>query len=225
MPAQGGLLKPVPFHSKGTLMSSNTASTATSTRAPGRFRWRVVDIVVAAIVAVVCGVVFVAWNAGSHVLDPLGSLLPGLQSVGYGFWLLGGPLAALIVRKPGAAVFGELVGAAVSMLLGAQWGLQTLESGLVQGPAAELAFAIFVYRVWSWPVAALSGALAGLAAGINDCIIYYPDGGALFLTVYIVSAVVSGAVIAGIGSWALVKGLARTGALVRFASGRQAERV
>ena len=204
---------------------STTISTKSSTSTTGRYRWRVVDIVVAAVVAVACAVIFVAWNAGSHVLDPLGSLLPGLQSVGYGLWLLGGPLAALIIRKPGAALFGELVAAAVSMLFGAPWGLQTLESGLVQGLAVEVVFAIFAYRVWSWPVAMLAGAFAGVVAGVNDWIFYYAGADGLFLTVYIVSAAVSGAVIAGLGSWALVKGLARTGALVRFASGRQAERV
>ncbi|CAN5297544.1 ECF transporter S component [soil metagenome] len=208
------------------MSTSTTSSTSSATSvATGRYRWRVVDIVVAAVVAVACAVVFVAWNAGSHILDPLGALLPGLQSVGYGLWLLGGPLVALIIRKPGAALFGELVAAAVSMLFGAPWGLQTLESGLVQGLAAELVFAIFVYRVWSWPVAALAGAVAGAAAGVNDWIFYYAGADAVFLTVYIVGAAISGALIAGVGSWALVKGLARTGALARFASGRQAERV
>ncbi|HTL42023.1 MAG TPA: ECF transporter S component [Pseudolysinimonas sp.] len=189
------------------------------------YRWRVVDIVVAAVVAVACAVVFVGWNIGSHVLDGLGAALPGLQAIGYGPWLIGGPLAALIIRKPGAALFGELVAAAVSMLLGAPWGLQTLESGLVQGLAVEVVFAVFAYRVWSWPVAALSGAAAGVVAGVNDWIFWYPGADALFLTIYIVCAGISGAVIAGIGSWALVKALAQTGALSRFPSGREAARV
>ncbi|CAN5369965.1 ECF transporter S component [soil metagenome] len=188
-------------------------------------RWRVVDIVVAAVVAVACGVVFVGWNFGSHIFDGAQALLPGIQSLGYGPWLLGGPLAALIIRKPGAALFGELVAAAVSMLLGAQWGLQTLESGLVQGLAAEIVFAVFLYRRWSWPAAALAGAAAGLVAGINDWIFYYAGADTTFLTIYIVGAAVSGAVIAGVGAWALVKALARTGALRRFAAGREAERV
>ena len=197
----------------------------TATLSKPVLRWRVVDIVVAAVVAVACGVVFVGWNVGSHIFDGAQAVLPGIQSLGYGPWLLGGPLAALIIRKPGAALFGELVAAAVSMLLGAQWGLQTLESGLVQGLAAELVFAVFLYRVWSWPVALLAGAAAGLAAGINDWIFYYAGADTLFLTIYIAGATLSGAVIAGLGSWALVKALARTGALRRFAAGREAERV
>ncbi|HEX7835184.1 MAG TPA: ECF transporter S component, partial [Pseudolysinimonas sp.] len=131
----------------------------------------------------------------------------------------------LIIRKPGAAVFGELVAAAVSMLLGAQWGLQTLESGLVQGLAVELVFAVFLYRNWSWPVAALSGAAAGVVAGINDWIFWYQGADVPFVVIYTICAAISGALIAGIGSWALVKALARTGALRRFAAGREAERV
>jgi energy-coupling factor transport system substrate-specific component len=197
----------------------------TATLSKPSYRWRVVDIVVAAVVAVACAVVFVSWNIGSHVLDGLQAALPGLQAIGYGPWLLGGPLAALIIRKPGAALFGELVAAAVSMLLGAPWGLQTLESGLVQGLAVEVVFAAFAYRVWSWPVAALSGAAAGVVAGFNDWIFWYQGADALFLTIYIVCAGISGAVIAGIGSWALVKALAQTGALSRFPSGREAARV
>ena len=200
-----------------------TATLASGTKPS--LRWRVVDIVIAAVIAVACAVVFVGWNFGSHIFDALQAALPGIQSLGYGPWLLGGPLAALIIRKPGAALFGELVAAAVSMLLGAPWGLQTLESGLVQGLAVEVVFAAFLYRNWSWPVAMLSGAAAGLVDGINDWIFYYAGADTLFLTIYIVGATISGAVIAGLGSWALVKALARTGALRRFAAGREAERV
>ncbi len=204
-------------------MTATTTATKPSTTPS--LRWRVVDIVIAAVIAVACAVVFVGWNFGSHIFDGLQALLPGIQSLGYGPWLLGGPLAALIIRKPGAALFGELVAAAVSMLLGAPWGLQTLESGLVQGLAVEVVFAAFLYRNWSLPVAALAGGAAGFVAGINDWIFYYAGADTLFLTIYIAGATLSGAIIAGIGSWLLVKALARTGALRRFAAGREAERV
>jgi energy-coupling factor transport system substrate-specific component len=48
----------------------------------------------------------------------------------------------------------------------------------------------------------------------------------LFSTVYLISCIVSGAVLAGVVSWLLTRGLARTGVLSRFAAGREgAERV
>ena len=66
------------------------------------------------------------------------------------------------------------------------------------------------------------GAAAGLAMGINDLIVWYAGAGAAFAGIYLVSAVISGAVIAGLGSWALARALAATGVLSRFASGREA---
>lgn len=203
-------------------MTTATSTPPATTTSPARsLRWRVVDIVVAAVVAVACGVIFFGWNLGNEVITtPLSALLPGLQGLGYGVWLLAGPLTMLIVRKPGAALFGELVAATVSALLGAQWGMLTLESGLVQGLAAELVFAIFVYKAWSWPVAVLSGAAAGLAMAVNDLVLWYAGADAAFAVIYTVAAIVSGAVIAGLLSWLLVRGLAKTGALSRFAAGR-----
>ena len=57
---------------------------------------------------------------------------------------------------------------------------------------------------------------------INDLVLWYAGAAPAFAAIYTVSAVISGAVIAGLGSWAIVRGLAKTGALSRFASGREA---
>jgi len=130
-------------------------------------------------------------------------------------------LGGLVIRKPGAALFTELVAAIVSALLGAQWGgFATIEAGLVQGLGAELIFLVFLYHRWNVVVAMLAGAAAGLAMAVNDIVGYYLASGPAFQAIYTVSGIVSGAVIAGLGSWFIVRGLARTGALSRFASGR-----
>ena len=185
------------------------------------YRWRVVDIVVASVLAVAAGLVFVLWNIASNPLSgPLTALLPGLQALLGGGWLFAGVLTALVIRKPGAALYGELVAATVSALVGNQWGVLTLEFGLVQGLGAELAFAVFFYRVWNLPVAVLAGAAAGLAMGVNDLVLWYPGSTATFSIVYVASGLVSGAVVAGGLSWFVVRGLAKTGALSRFPSGR-----
>ena len=191
------------------------------TSSPRSYRWRVVDIVVASVLAVAAGLVFVLWNIASNPIGaPLGAVLPGLQALLGGGWLFAGVLTALVIRKPGAALYGEMVAATVSALVGNQWGVLTLESGLVQGLAAELVFAVFLYRAWNLPVAVLSGAAAGLALAINDLILWYPGSAATFSAIYVVSAIVSGALIAGALSWFVVRGLAKTGALSRFPSGR-----
>ncbi|GAA2910814.1 energy-coupling factor transport system substrate-specific component [Microbacterium keratanolyticum] len=202
-------------------------STVTPTRLglgrPELWRWRVVDIVVASVIAVACAVIFLLWNVGyeapSTLLKPL---LPGLQGLLAGPWLIAGVLGGLIIRKPGAALYTELVAAVISALIGNQWGPLTIVSGVVQGLGAELIFLIFLYGVWRLPVAILAGAGAGLACGINDRILWYAGADTLFTTVYIASTTVSGALIAGLGAWLIARGLAATGALNRFASGRAA---
>jgi energy-coupling factor transport system substrate-specific component len=187
-----------------------------------RFRWRVVDIVVASAIGVAAGLVFFAWNLiYSPLTAPLEAALPGLQALMYGVWLFAGVLGGLIIRKPGAAVFVEIVAATVSALLGAQWAFLTLEAGLVQGLGAELIFLLFFYSNWRAFVAVLAGAASGLAMAINDLILWYPGASVEFALIYGVSAIISGGVIAGLGSWLLARGLARTGALNRFAAGRE----
>src|SRR5258708_37124204 len=112
--------------------------------------WRTRDIVVVAVIVVAFGVFFWAFGLAWSGLAALGPV----QNVLYGGWLLPAIVAPLIVRKPGAALFAELVAAGVSMLIGSQWSVDTLVSGLVQGAAAELVFAAFRYRNWSLPAGA-----------------------------------------------------------------------
>ena len=182
--------------------------------------WRTIDIVVGAAVAVAFGVVFVAWNALWAVTEPLFVALPPAQAILYGTWLLPGVLVGLIVRRPGAAVFGGLVAAAVSALIGSQWGADALVSGAAQGLGAELGFAVALYRSWRLPVAMLAGALAGVAAAVHDIAVYYAATGLDFWAVYATATTLSGAVIAGIGGWMLLRALVATGVLHEFSAGR-----
>ena len=199
--------------------------TATSSPTSRRINrdWRVVDIVIASVIGVACGLIFFAWNQiYTPISAPLEAALPGAQALVYGVWLIAGVLGGLVIRKPGAALFTETVAAVVSALLGAKWGgFLTLESGLVQGLGAELIFLILLYANWRAWVAMCAGAGAGIAMAISDLIIWYPGSKISFAIGYLVSSIISGAIIAGLGSWYIVKGLARTGVLSRFASGRQ----
>ena len=200
-----------------------TTTTASRTTVPPKrsLRWRVVDIVVAAVIGVASGLVFVGWNIGTEVpRHALEAVLPGLQGLFNGGWLFAGVLGGIIIRKPGAAVFVAMVAALLSALVGNQWGPLTLVSGAAQGLGAELVLLAFLYANFRVYVAVLSGALAGVATAINDLVLWYAGADVAFATIYIVSTIVSGAVIAGIGSWALARAIAATGALNRFAAGR-----
>ncbi len=194
-------------------------------RTAPRRSWRVVDIVVASVLGVAVGLVFTLWNvawgpvSGALVWFPFtGALLTGP-------WLLGGVIGGLVIRRPGAAVFVELVAAVVSALIGNQWGFFTVIYGLVQGLGAEVVLAVLLYRQWGRTAGLLAGAGAGAAYGVLENLVSNAALPLGFQLTYFALSVVSGVVIAGLGGWGLTRALARTGALAPLASGRNAERV
>jgi energy-coupling factor transport system substrate-specific component len=201
--------------------STESTDARTTTRTYG---WRVVDIVVAAVLGVATGIIFVGWNfVGGAGYETFNNLTPGLGGLAVGIWLLGGVLGGLVIRKPGAAVAVELLAALVSAAVGNQWGITTLYSGLAQGIGAELVFLVFAYRRWGLVPAALAGAGAAAAEWVLEL---FTAGNmaksAAFNGIYLVTMVLSGAVLAGGVGWALTKALAASGALSRFQSGREA---
>jgi energy-coupling factor transport system substrate-specific component len=175
--------------------------------------WRTRDIVVAAVIGVVFGVVFAAWN---QIYAGLDALTKPLSDVIYGMWLVPAVLAPLVIRKPGAALFAEMAAAGVSALLGSPWGPDVLLSGFVQGAAAELVFGFVGYRRWTLPVVAVAALASAAAAWAHDWVIYYP-GVSLGLQLLRLSFMaLSAVVIAGLGSLSLERSLRRAGVLDRF---------
>jgi energy-coupling factor transport system substrate-specific component len=183
--------------------------------------WRTVDVVVAAVIAVAFGVVFWAWAQFYDTTSPAFKSIPAAEGIMVGMWLVPGVLGALIVRKPGAAFFCELVAAIVEMLMGSQWGLTNVIYGVFEGLAPELVFAAFLYRRWNLPTALLAGAAAGVADVCLDWFYSYPNVAIVWILGYGVAAVTSCVILAGAGSWLLVRALAQTGVLSVFGSGRE----
>lgn len=187
-----------------------------------RRSWRIIDIVTAAVLGVAVGLVFVAWNiVGGTMFSTLDALTPGFGGLAVGVWLLGGVLGGLIIRKPGAALFVEVLAASVSAAVGNQWGITTLYSGLAQGIGAELIFLLFMYRKWGLPAALVSGAGAGLGAIVYEFFSGNIAKSLEFNLIYLACTVVSGIVLAGLLGHLLVRALAAAGALDRFAAGRE----
>jgi energy-coupling factor transport system substrate-specific component len=187
--------------------------------------WRTVDIVVAAAIAIAFGVVFWAWNQVWAAATPAFVAIPPAQNILYGVWLVPAVLGGLIIRKPGAALFTELVAASVSAILGSQWGLDTLVSGALQGLGAEIVFLVLGYRRWTVAVALIAALATAIAAWIHDTPLYYADIGLGPQLVILVFMIVSAIVIAGVGSWLLMRSLVQTGVLAQFPAGRAQQRV
>ncbi len=190
---------------------TTTHGTAPPTAAPDT-RWRTRDIVIAAVIGVAFGVAFWAFGAVWRAVEFIGPV----QNVLYGAWLMPALVAPLIIRKPGAALFAELVAAGLSALLGSSWGIDTLLSGFVQGAAAELVFAFTLYRSWSFPVLALAGLASAAAAFVHDVVVWYAGYATDVLIVIAVAMAVSGLILLPAASLALVRALRRAGVLEGF---------
>jgi energy-coupling factor transport system substrate-specific component len=181
--------------------------------------WRTRDIVVAAVIGVAFGVVFWVWNLLWNALAPVSGLTPLPNFLLYGVWLMPAVLAPLVVRKPGAAVFAEMVAAGVSAFLpGNVWGPDVLLSGLVQGAAAEVVFAMTLYRAWTLPVLGAAAIASAAAAWIHDWVVWYPDTATDVQLLRGIVMAVSAVIIVGLGSAALAGALRRAGVLQGFPS-------
>ena len=197
-------------------------TTITSERAPGApdalpdTRWRTRDIVIAAVIGVAFGVVFWAWNLAYAAVDPVFAFAPWIKDLMYGVWLMPAILAPLIIRKPGAAIFAEMVAAGLSALLGNVWGPDVLLSGFMQGAAAELAFAFTLYRSYGAVTLVVAAVASALAAFVHDWVIYYPTTDQTIQLLRAIAMIVSAAFIAAGGSMLLARSLRRTGVLDGF---------
>ncbi|MAG35717.1 MAG: thiamine permease [Dehalococcoidia bacterium] len=181
--------------------------------------WTTREIVVTAAVCVVIGLLFVFWGQvytlAEAATGPLGAAFAN------GFWMIGGVIIAYIVRRPGAALTGELLAALVSLPF-SPWGWTVLISGLVQGLGAEVGFAAFRWRNYSWPVLMLAGALAALGGWVQEYLPY--EYGALEVWMQVATVafrMLGGAVLAGLLTKGIVDALAATGVLHAFPAGRQ----
>jgi len=206
--------------------------TSPTTRSPGRrppvlasrplLAWRTIDLMTAALIGVTMGVVFWGWNVSYEFLSApfTAGFAPFVGLLG-GTWLLAGVLGGLIVRRPGAALFAELLAAAVSALLGNQWGWTTVYSGVLQGLGVELILLLFLYRRFGVLVAALGGMLAAAFETAYEWNIYWAGFDTEWKLTYLACFMLSGAVVAGVGGWLLTKALARTGAIDAMPPGRE----
>lgn len=187
----------------------------------GLFAYRIVDIVTVAMLGVAVGVAFWGWDQLYAVLSAATNVFPPSSGLLAGPWLLGGIVGGLVVRKPGAALLCELIAANVEYILGNQWGGGVLVSGILQGLGVEIVLAVFLYKRFGIVVVALAGALAGSLESVYEWYAYYPDWDFGYRLVYLLLFAVSGAIVAGVGGWALVRSLAATGALDAFPAGRE----
>src|SRR6185436_369326 len=185
--------------------------------------WRGVDLITAAMLAVAFGVMF--WGFDTFVYPVVSTATAGFPPAGelmLGVWLLPAVVGALVIRRPGAALFTELVAANIELVMGNKWAAGVLVSAVLQGLGVELAMALFRHRRFGVVVAVLGGVLAATFEIVfYEWHSYVAEYSTAWKAIYLGCVIVSGAVIAGVGGWALVRGLAGTGALNAFPPGQE----
>ena len=111
--------------------------------------YKLKDVLMIAVCAVLFGVIFLGATYAGGML--YGLLAPfGLASLGYepfyGIYFLGGAFALYVMRKPGAGIIAEILGAVIETLLGNFFGPIIILSGFVQGFGFELVIALKKYN-------------------------------------------------------------------------------
>ncbi len=188
-------------------------------------RWRVADIALGAALSAVFGVILFGYGL---VFIPLirtinAAILPGFASITHGVWYLSGTLAVLLIRKPGSAVYVNVVAAFVQVLLGSPFSIRdTVISALLQGVFAELPFLVLKYRKFNLTLSSLSGLLVAFEYGVFLCFTKYQAKAPTYITVHMITEIISGLLLSGVLVWFVYLALRATGALDNFASGRTA---
>jgi len=187
--------------------------------------WSTRDIVVTAALAVATGISFIVFDWIYLVVSGAGGAFVG-EALN-GFWLLGGLLIPYIVRRPGSALFGELVAAVVEASFN-PWGALVILSGLLEGLGAEIVFLATGYRRFDFRVMALAGGFSGVFFFLTESIwtqgyvVLGPSGPVLkqapvVLLIYLVLRLISGVVLAGWLGKRIGDALVPTGVLDGFA--------
>jgi energy-coupling factor transport system substrate-specific component len=186
--------------------------------------WRGIDLVTTAILAAALGVAFWGFDTFVYpVTSTIGNIYPPLSELQLGVWIIPAVLGAVLVRKPGAALYAELIAATLELLLGGNpWSWTILVSGGLQAAGVEIVFALVRYRKFNVGLAVLGGALSAVFEVFYEYVAWVPDYDLTQKLVYLVCGVISGAVVAGFGGWWLVRALGRLGVLNAFAAGREA---
>ena len=177
--------------------------------------WKMKEVVLAVILAVACGVIYLGW---STLWIPISALVgPVGAGFMFGIWVIASPIVAYIIQKPGAAFIAEVAAAAVELLTGSHFGLSALLVGVFQGIGSEIAFALFGYKRYNLFTLMLSGAFAAIGSMIYNLIangfgFYTTEVFFITLGIHVISGIILGGGLAKV----VVDSLAKTGVLEQY---------
>ena len=183
--------------------------------------WKLKDVLLIAISAVLFGVVYLGCTYIGGVL--YGMLTPfGMASLGYepfyGIYFMAGAFGIYVMRKPGTGLIAELLAAVLECLYGNYFGPIIILSGLVQGLGFELIIALKRYKKFD-RMTMIEGAVicSVLTLIYNLFISGYNKIAIPVLAIMLVVRIISAIVFGGFITPMLADGLVKAGVLKGYA--------
>lgn len=183
--------------------------------------WKLKDVLLIAISAVLFGVVYLGCTYIGDVL--YGMLTPfGMASLGYepfyGIYFMAGAFGIYVMRKPGTGLIAELLAAVLECLYGNYFGPIIILSGLVQGLGFELIIALKHYKKFD-RMTMIEGAVicSVLTLIYNLFISGYNKIAIPVLAIMLVVRIISAIVFDGFITPMLADGLVKAGVLKGYA--------
>lgn len=117
-----------------------------------------------------------------------------------GWFYLAGVLGGYIVRKPGAAIIGEVISGVAQVLSGNPNGVVVLITTFLQGLGADIAYGVYGYKKWGPFQVMLAGALSSIFGTWIDAYFFgMLEIGLMFNIIAWVVRMISGAVFGIVG--------------------------
>ncbi|MCE5042767.1 ECF transporter S component [Staphylococcus chromogenes] len=172
------------------------------------------DILVTVLIAVIFAVIYNIWWIAYYTVQPIGLHIDQLM---YGMWFAAAVVAYLIIPKMGIALIAEFAAGAGETIVMGRFDIPTIIYAILQGLACEIVFAIFKYKSRTFMVSLLAGMAAALISFPVDWYYGYLNEVATWnLILLIVFRLISGAILAGVFPYYLVKALDKTGVTKLF---------
>ncbi|EKU47747.1 ECF transporter S component [Staphylococcus massiliensis] len=172
------------------------------------------DILVTIIIAVIFAIIYNLWWMVYEVSKVTGL---HIEELTYGVWFMAAVVAYLIIPKPGIALLAEFAAGAGETIVMGKFDIATLVVAFLQGLASEIVFALFKYSSRTVMVSILAGVAAALISLPVDFFYGYLAEVKSWNWILLIGfRLISGALVAGLLSWLLVKLLDETGVTKLF---------
>ena len=192
-----------------------------------KFEWKLKDVLMIAICAVLFGAVYLGVTYAGGFL--YGILAPaGLGSLGYepfyGIYFMAGAFGVSVMRKPGTGLISEMLAAIIECPMGNFFGPIIILSGLVQGLGFELVIAAKRYRKFDRATMIQASIVCSvMTMGYNLVISGYSKIAVPVLCLMLFVRLISAILVDGIAVPILGDRLAKAGVLRGYAVGSDME--